>query len=222
MLKRSHTLSDLFLITLISCALYLPFLGGVALFDWDEINFAECAREMLITGNFSEVQLNFQPFWEKPPLFIWLQVISMKVFGINEFAARFPNAMCSIFTLSTLYLIGRKEIDRRMGWYWVLFYIGSLLPHFYFRTGIIDPWFNYFILIALYCFFKATANQKNILYFLLSGIFSGLAVLTKGPAALLIIAATLSVYLIWTRQLKKNHPDQWFFILQPQHPNCKC
>ena len=203
MLKRSHTLSDLLLITLISCALYLPFLGGIALFDWDEINFAECAREMLITGNFSEVQLNFQPFWEKPPLFIWLQVISMKLFGITEFAARFPNAICSIFTLSSLYLIGRKEIDRRMGWYWVLFYIGSLLPHFYFRTGIIDPWFNYFILIALYFFFKASGTQKNTLYFLLSGFFSGLAVLTKGPAALLIIAATLSTYLIWTRQLKK-------------------
>jgi 4-amino-4-deoxy-L-arabinose transferase-like glycosyltransferase len=59
----------------------------------DEINFAESAREMIVTGDYSKVQINFNPFWEKPPLFIWMQVLSMKIFGINEFAARFPNAV---------------------------------------------------------------------------------------------------------------------------------
>ena len=82
------------LIILFGLLFYVPFLGGVHLFDWDEINFAESAREMIISGNYLNVQINFQPFWEKPPLFIWIQVLSMKIFGINEFAARFPNALC--------------------------------------------------------------------------------------------------------------------------------
>ena len=30
---------------------FVPFLGNVHLFDWDEINFAECAREMIVTGD---------------------------------------------------------------------------------------------------------------------------------------------------------------------------
>ncbi|MFM7400989.1 MAG: ArnT family glycosyltransferase, partial [Bacteroidota bacterium] len=47
---------------------FLPFLGNVHLFDWDEINFAECAREMLITGDWLQPQIDFEPFWEKPPL----------------------------------------------------------------------------------------------------------------------------------------------------------
>ena len=51
---------------------FIPFLGKVHLFDWDEINFAESAREMIVTGNYHRVQINFQPFWEKPPLFFWL------------------------------------------------------------------------------------------------------------------------------------------------------
>ena len=58
-----------------SLALFLPFLGSVHLFDWDEINFAESAREMIVTGNCEQVQINFEPFYEKPPLFIWFQVI---------------------------------------------------------------------------------------------------------------------------------------------------
>jgi 4-amino-4-deoxy-L-arabinose transferase-like glycosyltransferase len=40
-----------------------------------------------LTGDYSKVQLNFTPFWEKPPLFIWMQALCMNAFGINEFAA---------------------------------------------------------------------------------------------------------------------------------------
>ena len=52
--------------------LFAPFLGGVHLFDWDEINFAEIAREIVLSGTYLSPQLNFQPFTEKPPLFMWL------------------------------------------------------------------------------------------------------------------------------------------------------
>src|SRR3954471_8451196 len=79
--------------------IFIPFIGNCPLFDWDEINFAECAREMVVSGDYSQVQLNFRPFWQKPPGFIWLQAISMNVFGVNEFAARFPNALCGAITL---------------------------------------------------------------------------------------------------------------------------
>ncbi len=78
---------------------YVPFLGGVHLFDWDEVNFAEISREMLVTRDFLKVQVNYLPFYEKPPLFFWIQVLSMKTFGVNEFAARFPNAVVGIITL---------------------------------------------------------------------------------------------------------------------------
>ena len=72
------------LIVVVSALLFLPFLGGVRLFDWDEVNFAECAREMIVTGDYMHMQIDFRPFYEKPPIFIWLQVLCMKVFGINE------------------------------------------------------------------------------------------------------------------------------------------
>jgi 4-amino-4-deoxy-L-arabinose transferase-like glycosyltransferase len=49
--------------------IYSIGLGRVHLFDWDEINFAECAREMRISGEYRYAQIGFLPFWEKPPLF---------------------------------------------------------------------------------------------------------------------------------------------------------
>ena len=161
---------------------YFPFLGDVHLFDWDEINFAESAREMLVTGNYTRVQIDFQPFWEKPPLFFWLQAAAMHVFGIGEFAARFPNAVMGVVTLLTLFYMGRNLIDARFGLIWALGYMGSVAPHFYFKTGIIDPTFNYFIFVGVWFLFR-----RN---FLLSGLLIGLAVLTKGPVGALLVGLT--------------------------------
>ena len=56
----------------LSALFFLPFLGGVHLFDWDEINFAELAREMVVTGDFLRMHINYEVFTEKPPLFFWM------------------------------------------------------------------------------------------------------------------------------------------------------
>src|SRR6201997_2695664 len=146
-------------ISVISALLFIPFLGSVHLFDWDEINFAECAREMLVTHNYGRVQLNFKPFWEKPPLFIWLQVLSMKIFGVNEFAARFPDAICGIATLNIIYYYGRKFNDHKFALLWVFSYAASFLPFLYFKSGIIDPWFNLFIFLSI-CFLLEWFNNN--------------------------------------------------------------
>lgn len=188
---------------------FLPFLGNTHLFDWDEINFAECAREMIETGNYSAITINYQPFWEKPPLFIWMQVISMKLFGINEFAARFPNVVCGFLTLLFVFNIGSKLYDTKMGWLWVLFYVGSFLPHIYFRSGIIDPWFNLFIFASIYFFYVHSSNytsfnkqNKNHFNIVISGILLGLAVMTKGPASIVIFGLTLIIF--WFVNQRKN------------------
>ena len=186
-------------IALIAALLFIPFAGGVHLFDWDEINFAECAREMIVSNDYLNVQINFKPFWEKPPLFIWLQVLSMKAFGISEFAARFPNAICGILSLLVIFNIGKKLFDIRFGLIWVLVYTGSILPHFYFRSGIIDPWFNLLIFLSIWFFVRLNAAEEQstgrskFINSALWGGFTGLAILTKGPTALLIVGLVAGI-----------------------------
>jgi 4-amino-4-deoxy-L-arabinose transferase-like glycosyltransferase len=194
------------LIAFFAALLFIPFLGNVHLFDWDEINFAEAAREMLVTGNYATVQIDFEPFWEKPPLFFWFQALSMKLFGINEFAARFPNAICGIVTLISIFNIGKKLQDKHFGLLWVLAYVGSFLPFFYFKSGIIDPWFNYFIFMGIYFSAKkyVLPQQYKISDIFISGIFIGLATLTKGPVGALLYGVTIAVFLALNRF--KNFP----------------
>lgn len=191
---------------------FIPFLGSVHLFDWDEINFAESAREMLVTGNLSRVQIDYNAFWEKPPLFFWVQAASMKLFGINEFAARLPNAVIGIFTLLSFYFLGRKLYDEKFGLIWALAYMGSFLPHLYFKSGIIDPFFNFFIFFGI-VFIAMSINagdNKGLKFALFAGISIGLATLTKGPVGLLI--ASISVLVYWIMMKFRKIPS-WKNIL---------
>jgi 4-amino-4-deoxy-L-arabinose transferase-like glycosyltransferase len=191
-------------IILLGALFFIPFIGNVHLFDWDEVNFAEISREMIMTGDFLKVQVGFVPFYEKPPLFFWLQVISMQAFGINEFAARFPNAIIGIVTLLVLYRIGSRLLSSRFGLIWAIVYLGSILPLLYFKSGIIDPLFNLFIFLSIFFFLKFKWKKDNNgseelqwrqgFYLAISGLFAGLALLTKGPVAYLIIILTFGVY----------------------------
>jgi 4-amino-4-deoxy-L-arabinose transferase-like glycosyltransferase len=196
-LSRNHSIIPEILIALGALLIYIPFLGGVHLFDWDEINFAESAREMILTGDFLTVQIDFVPFWQKPPLFIWMQVISMKIFGIGEFAARFPNVLCAMVTLVLLYRAGKHLYDAEFGWIWVFSYIGSLLPSLYFKSGIIDPWFNLFIfgaLLNMIYFLDAERGSKKGKHLLISAVLLGLANLTKGPVSILLFGLTILIF----------------------------
>jgi len=201
------------LIVISAIFFFIPFLGSVHLFDWDEINFAESAREMIVSGNFSRVQIDFHPFWEKPPLFFWMQALSMKLFGINEFAARFPNAVIGIFSLITLYFIGKRLYDEKFGLLWALAYLGSFLPHLYFKSGIIDPFFNYFIFLSVIFLAKSireNGESKGLRYAFFAGISIGLATLTKGPVGILIEG--ISVFVYWAT-LKFKKISEWKNIL---------
>ncbi len=196
---KNNLIKKEILIALGALLLFVPFLGGLHLFDWDEINFAESAREMILTGDYLTVQIDFVPFWQKPPLFIWMQVISMKIFGINEFAARFPNVICGMITMVVLFRTGRRIYDAEFGWIWMLSYIGSLLPFLYFKSGIIDPWFNLFIFTALLniiYFLEAERGQKRWQNLVLSAILLGLANLTKGPVSILLFGLTITIFWI--------------------------
>lgn len=185
---------------LLSLLAFLPALGFVHLFDWDEINFAECAREMVVTGDYFRPQVNFAPFWEKPPLFFWLQAGSMHLFGVNEFAARFPNAICGVITVAVLYFMGKKEKDEKFGLIWGFLYLCAFLPQMYFRSAIIDPVLNLFIFLSAWYLFRGLKEpDKKLKMALLSGLFCGLAVLTKGPVGFILVFLTFGVYVLVNR-----------------------
>ncbi|HRP01057.1 MAG TPA: glycosyltransferase family 39 protein [Candidatus Kapabacteria bacterium] len=199
------------LIVVIGVLFFLPYLGNVHLFDWDEINFAEAAREMIVTGDYLNVRIDFVPFHEKPPLFIWLQATSMHIFGINEFAARLPNAIIGIISLIFLYEAGKRIFDEMFGLFWVLVYIGSILPHFYFKTAIIDPLFNLFMFSGIYYIFRYYTDNLNLKHIIFASLLIAGAVMTKGPVGFLLPTLSWLIFIILQRKIYK-YPFKEFAI----------
>jgi 4-amino-4-deoxy-L-arabinose transferase-like glycosyltransferase len=182
---------------LMGALFFIPGLGKAHLFDWDEANFAEASREMIVRGDWLRVTINYQPFYQKPPLFFWLQAIAMNACGVNEFAARLVNAVCGVATLAVVFTIGSILFNATFGLLWALAFFGSFLPHLFFKSGVIDPVFNLLIFCGFTLVAKAfmTADGKSrAAFYALAGLGIGLATLAKGPVAVLVIVLAALIY----------------------------
>src|SRR4051812_16217127 len=80
---------------------------------WDESRLAINALEMYKNKKWMVTYYNGAPdLWNtKPPFLIWLQVISLHIFGLNEFAIRFPSALAGLFTCMLIYWFIQKKTN---------------------------------------------------------------------------------------------------------------
>ena len=141
--------------------------------------------------------MGFEPFWEKPPLFMWLQALSERLFGAHVWAYKLPNVIAGVAAVNLAYHIGDNMGKRMLGSFWALATLLSFGPYIYWKSGIIDPVFNLFIITAIYQWYKITQaslkNERSHTYYLSVGVFLGLAFLTKGPVAILITGLVVFV-----------------------------
>ena len=83
-------------------------LGRAPLFDVDEGAFSQATLEMFQRGDFLSTYLNGEPRYDKPILIYWLQAASVLAFGVNEFAFRFPSALCATLWVLLTFLFARS------------------------------------------------------------------------------------------------------------------
>ncbi len=196
----------------------LPGLGGVQLVDWDENIYGEASRQMMVRGDYLNVYVNNHLFAEKPPFFLWEQVLSYKIFGVNEFAARFPSAVAGLMMVILFFHIGSRIDSPKMGLIWGLVYLTSFLPSVYGRVAVIDHTFNLFIAAAAYFLYlfddsfrnhqaansprrgKAPPKRQYLFYLTAASISMGIATLTKGPLGGVIPLVAFTGYKVFNRK----------------------
>ncbi|QDV40727.1 Undecaprenyl phosphate-alpha-4-amino-4-deoxy-L-arabinose arabinosyl transferase [Stieleria neptunia] len=184
---------------LVVAALFLFTNLGYPLIDRDETRYAEIPREMLVSGNWVLPQLNFQPYYDKPPLLYWLCAISYRVFGVSEWSARLVPALAAFGTLLATMWFGNRNFGSRIG----LFATGVLMLSVGFvftsRYLLIDGVLTLLTTLSLFSVYEAIkpAVGKRTLHlgwWLAAATFCGLAFLTKGPLALVLLLPPLIVF----------------------------
>ncbi|MGI9104418.1 MAG: ArnT family glycosyltransferase [Terriglobales bacterium] len=91
------------------CA-YLFFfgLGSMGLVGADEPRYAQIAREMLARHDWVTPMLNGAPWLEKPALYYWCALVSYKLFGVSDWAARVPSAVFATLMVFAIYGFMRR------------------------------------------------------------------------------------------------------------------
>lgn len=186
------------LLLVLSCYLYFFQLDKIALTDPDETFYGQTAKEMFLKGEWLTPTLYGKPQFEKPILFYWLIEISYKMFGINEFAVRFPCALFGFLGLVGIYLLGRLLFNNRVGVFSAII-LATSLEYLVLSIGCVTDMVLFTLLLfgALF-FFYGQIRKKGYFYLLSSAAFA-LATLTKGPIGLLLPAFIIMLYLILTK-----------------------
>jgi 4-amino-4-deoxy-L-arabinose transferase-like glycosyltransferase len=190
-----------FLLVLFGIA-FFQTLGRLPLLEPDEGRYAEIPREMLASGDFITPYLNYVKYFEKPPLHYWLNALSFRVFGQNEFAARFPGTLLGLLGILATYHLGRKLFDRRSALFAALILgtsVGYLVMS---RINFTDMTLTFCMTACLGSFILAVRDDgpRKGSYYHLFYLFSALAVLAKGLIGIVLPGAIIFLYLLLSRR----------------------
>lgn len=179
------------LLTLVTLAMVFFNLGGIPLLDPDEPVYAETPKEMIAFHDFLSPRIYGEYWYDKPPMYYWLVAASFKVFGISEFAARFPSAVLALATVWLLYWRVGKQLGQRVGLYAGLILATSIEFFYLAKAAVTDITLLFFLTGCLLAF----SERKYYLAY----ICAGLATVTKGPVGLIFPGTIILLHLAFTK-----------------------
>jgi 4-amino-4-deoxy-L-arabinose transferase-like glycosyltransferase len=121
---------------------------SLPLIDRDEPRFAEASREMIERGDYIVPYFNNQLRLDKPPLTYWAQTVSYRVFGENDFAARFPSAIAAALTALVIFVWGMRIDGEKLGWWAAIIFTLSLQTFVHAKAAVADMWLVLFVTLA--------------------------------------------------------------------------
>ncbi len=208
--------SKLTIFTVFLCLYILP-LGIRPIIMPDETRYGEIPREMIASGNWVVPRLNGLDYFEKPVMGYWLVALSMKAFGQNAFAIRLPFALSVGLSAFLLYLLlSRFSKEKQTADIGLLIFITCFEVFVVGVSSVLDAAFAMFISGIMVSFFFAYKAEKPIeqrLLLILSGIFCGLAFLTKGFLAFVLPIIIIVPFLFWEKNLKSIFQLIWLPLL---------
>jgi len=172
---------------LLALAIFLCFWGNdkTPLFDTDEPRYAQAAKEMMLRGDWVLPTFNGQPRYAKPVMFYWLLIAAYKIFGVNEFAARFWSGVAAIVIALLLYFALRTIFGQGSALAASLCWLTSIAALIFAHAAITDMVLVAFMTGAIIALWVGLVTNCTF-WFLLASVSMGFAVLTKGPVGVVL------------------------------------
>ncbi len=186
--------------------LRLLTMGLYPLTDTTEARYAEVARKMVELGDWITPWYDYGvPFWAKPPLSTWLTAISLKLFGINEFAARLPYFLLAVLIAWLVWDWFARQ-SRRQALLTVALLSGSLLYLVASAAVMTDLALVLGTTLAMRGFWAAFATEQAArsreVWLLFVGL--GIGLLAKGPIAVVLTGLPIAIWALLTGNIANS------------------
>ncbi|MFW5758732.1 MAG: ArnT family glycosyltransferase [Bacteroidota bacterium] len=182
-----------------SLFLFLFGSGNSPIYILDESKNAQCAYEMLTSGDGITPVFNGELRTDKPPLHYYCMMAAYSIMGKTPFAARFFSGIFGSILMLVLFLFVNQHSTKLHAW-WSIFVLWASI-HFIveFHLAVPDPYLITFTGIGLMSFYHWMQTRKR---WAIWGIYAmlGLGVLSKGPVAVALPGLAMLIYLLVTHQ----------------------
>jgi 4-amino-4-deoxy-L-arabinose transferase-like glycosyltransferase len=173
------------------------------LHDWDERFHALVAKNMMdfpfkpMLVTHPVFAYNYQDWWNshiwvhKQPLFMWQMALSMKLFGVNTIALRFPMAIMGTIAVWLVREIAQRwtshaEIAFASAFFVAFSWYGLEMTSGFISLDHNDFTFYFYITAGIWAWSKYIDSSKPLKWAVITGIFVGCAVLVKWLTAFLV------------------------------------
>jgi 4-amino-4-deoxy-L-arabinose transferase-like glycosyltransferase len=213
-MPRSHRLGTYRALIALAVVVLSFGVGAFPLTDPDEVFYAQTAREMLAHESPLTPLLFGQPQFEKPPLTYWLLMASFKVFGVHPWSARLVPALAGLLAAFAIYRFARRLVPGEIAALAALVQLTALACLGQSLALLTDMVFTALIawsLLGFYRWFEAAQDR----FLLLFAAGAGLAVMTKGPVAIIVELLAIVLFLRVTgnnAKLKRFLVHPWWAV----------
>ena len=190
-------------------AVYLVGAFAVDVMDIDAAQYANISREMADNNNFLQVQYRHENYYlDKPPLLFWLSALAFKVFGATNFAYRFFPVLSTLLGIYAVHRFTKLYYSEQTA-YIAALVMGSCQAFFLMNHDVrCDTLLTNCVMVATWQIadFRLHNRWKNGL---IGAVFVGLAMLAKGPIALIVVGAGFFVDFVLKREWKQIFRWEW-------------
>jgi 4-amino-4-deoxy-L-arabinose transferase-like glycosyltransferase len=196
------------LVLLFAAGLFTFRLGAGSLWDVDEPRYAEISREILATRDPITMHLDGRPWYGRPPLWMWLQAGTGAVFGFGESTVRAWAAVFGVAGVAAAMALGREWFGPRTGILSGLI-LGTMLEYLFLsRLAVLDVVQLAWTLLALHAFYCGYRDHARA-HYLRAFLYAGLATLTGGPIALVLLGLVFWIFMAYRRALRRWREVPW-------------
>lgn len=186
--------------------LYFFSMGHYSLIDVDETRYVTMSRNMFYTKDYLTLFLNGDFFFEKPPLYFWLETLSFIIFKhVSEVTARIPVALTATYGVFLTYFLGKRICSKKYGIVCAVILATCFEYVVLARVAILDMLLSVCIassafagIYTLFC----RDNYKKYFWWL-AYIMAGFGVLAKGIPGVAVPALTIFFSYLVARKWKE-------------------